>query len=123
MSVDNAIQQIVRESGRLDIVIHNAGQVVLAMRRPNVRAVCTALRRTSGRQTGSYPQTLVLYRMRPGVSAGRLRRRAGRVRYSCLKEAAGEEALMQIQWCCGDEKDLGNRWWSEPERSAVLVGL
>ena len=32
----------------------------------------------------------------------------GRVRYSCLKEAAGEEALMQIQWGCGDEKDLGN---------------
>jgi len=26
-------------------------------------------------------------------------RRAGRVRYSCLKEAAGEEASMQIQWC------------------------
>ena len=25
--------------------------------------------------------------------------RAGRVRYSCLKEAAGEEASMQIQWC------------------------
>ena len=35
--------------------------------------------------------------------------RAGRVRYSCLKEAAGEEAFMQIQWCCGDEKDSGNR--------------
>jgi|CZKD01.1.fsa_nt_gi hypothetical protein len=32
-----------------------------------------------------------------------------RVRYSCLKEAAGEEASMQIQWCCGDEKDSGNR--------------
>src|SRR5271166_420707 len=36
-------------------------------------------------------------------------RRAGRVRYSCLKEAAGEEASMQIQWCCRDEKDSGNR--------------
>jgi hypothetical protein len=35
---------------------------------------------------------------------------AGRVRYSCLKEAAGEEALMQIQCCCGDEKNLWNRW-------------
>src|SRR6266851_8804889 len=23
---------------------------------------------------------------------------------------------MQIQWCYRDEKDLGNRWWSEPER-------
>jgi len=32
----------------------------------------------------------------------------GRVRYSCLKEAAGEEAFMQIQWVCGDEKDLGS---------------
>ena len=44
------------------------------------------------------------------------RRAAGRVRYSCLKEAAGEEASMQIQWCCRDEKDSGNRWWSESER-------
>ena len=33
--------------------------------------------------------------------------RAGRVRYSCLKEAGGEEASMQIQWCCRDEKDSG----------------
>src|SRR5450631_580922 len=33
----------------------------------------------------------------------------GRVRYSCLKEAAAEEASMQIQWCCRDEKDSGNR--------------
>jgi len=32
----------------------------------------------------------------------------GRVRYSCLKEAAGEEAPMQIQWGWGDEKGLGN---------------
>ena len=32
----------------------------------------------------------------------------GRVRYSCLKEAAGEEAPMQIQWGCRDEKGLGN---------------
>src|ERR1035437_26917 len=31
----------------------------------------------------------------------------GRVRYSCLKEAAGEEALMQIQWGCGDGKTGG----------------
>jgi hypothetical protein len=36
-------------------------------------------------------------------------RRAGRVRYSCLKEAAGEESSMQIQWCCGDEKDSEKR--------------
>ena len=36
-------------------------------------------------------------------------RRAGRVRYSCLKEAAGEEASMQIQRCCRDEKDSENR--------------
>ena len=34
----------------------------------------------------------------------------GRVRYSCLKEAAGEESVMQIQWGCGDEKDFGNQW-------------
>jgi hypothetical protein len=33
----------------------------------------------------------------------------GRVRYSCLKEAADKEAAMQIQWRCGDEKDSGNR--------------
>ena len=33
----------------------------------------------------------------------------GRVRYSCLKEAAGEETSMQIQWCRRDEKDSGNR--------------
>jgi hypothetical protein len=56
------------------------------------------------------PQTLVLYRTRPiprrQVGSGGC---AGRVRYSCLKEAAGEEALMQIQWCCRDEKDSGNR--------------
>jgi hypothetical protein len=31
-------------------------------------------------------------------------RRARRVRYSCLKEAVGEEASMQIQWCCRDER-------------------
>ena len=59
---------------------------------------------------GSDPETLVLYRTRPiprrQVGSGG---RAGRVRYSCLKEAAGEEALMQIQWCCRDEKDSGNR--------------
>jgi hypothetical protein len=36
-------------------------------------------------------------------------RRAGRVRYSCLKEAAGEEVFMQLQWCCCDAKDWGNR--------------
>jgi len=36
-------------------------------------------------------------------------RRGRRVRYSCLKEAAGEEASMQIQWCCRDEKHSGNR--------------
>src|SRR6202140_5464299 len=40
----------------------------------------------------------------------------GRVRYSCLKEAAAEEAPMQIQWGCGDEKGLGNECWSESER-------
>jgi len=44
----------------------------------------------------------VLYRMRPiprrQVGSGR---RAGRVRYSCLKEAARGEALMQIEWCWG----------------------
>jgi hypothetical protein len=27
--------------------------------------------------------------------------RVGRVRYSCLKEAAGGEAFMQIEWCWG----------------------
>src|SRR5271165_6412571 len=65
-----------------------------------------------GRQTGNYPETLVLYRTRPiprrQVGSGG---RAGRGRYSCLKEAAGEEALMQIQWCGRGEKDSGNRTW------------
>jgi hypothetical protein len=55
-------------------------------------------------------QTLVLYRTRPiprrQVGSGR---RAGRVRYSCLKEAACGEALMQIEWCWGDEKGVGRR--------------
>ena len=45
-----------------------------------------------------YRQTLVLYRMRPTVSVqvgwGSF---VGRVRYSCLKEAAHVEAFMQIQ--------------------------
>jgi hypothetical protein len=39
-------------------------------------------------------------------------RRAGRVRYSCLKEAAGGEAFMQIQWCWGYEKGFGSKYWS-----------
>src|SRR6202790_4831663 len=58
-------------------------------------------------------QTLVLYRTRPTprrqVGSGRC---AGRVRYSCLKEAARGEALMQIEWFWGDEKGLGNREWN-----------
>jgi hypothetical protein len=62
------------------------------------------------RQPGRYPETLVLYRMRPvvgwQVDSGR---RVGRVRYSCLKEAAGEEAPMQIEWCWNDEKGFGKR--------------
>jgi threonine aldolase len=33
-----------------------------------------------------------------------------------LKEAAGEEAFMQIQWCFGSERDSGNRYWGESER-------
>jgi hypothetical protein len=65
------------------------------------------------RLTGNYPETLVLYRMRPiirvQVGSGR---RAGRVRYSCLKEAARGEGFMQIQWCWGDEKGFGRRYWS-----------
>jgi hypothetical protein len=55
-------------------------------------------------------ETLVLYRMRPIVSgqvgSGSC---AGRVRYSCLKEAARGEALMQIEWCWSDEKSFGNK--------------
>jgi len=45
------------------------------------------------------PETLVLYRMRPirraQVGSGR---GAGRVRYSCLKEAARGYAVMHIEW-------------------------
>ncbi len=64
----------------------------------------------SCRPTGSCPETLVLYRMRPiartQVGSGR---RAGRVRYNCLKEAARGEALMQIEWCWGNGKGFGKR--------------
>ena len=60
-----------------------------------------------------WPETLVLYRTRPiprrQVGSGRC---AGRVRYSCLKEAARGEALMQIEWFWGDEKGLGHREWN-----------
>ena len=46
----------------------------------------------------SYPETLVLYRTRPTEEwRAEFRRRAGRVRYSCLKEATGGGASMQIQ--------------------------
>jgi hypothetical protein len=61
-------------------------------------------------QSPSRPETLVLYRMRPIVSgqvgSGSC---AGRVRYSCLKEAARGEALMQIEWCWSDEKSFENK--------------
>jgi hypothetical protein len=32
-----------------------------------------------------------------------------------LKEAAGGDAIMQIEWCWGDEKDFEKREWSEEE--------
>ena len=68
------------------------------------------------RLRGSYPETLVLYRMRPiartQVGSGR---RAGRVRYNCLKEAARGEAVMQIEWGWGEEKGFGEREWNEEE--------
>ena len=56
----------------------------------------------------------VLYRMRP-ISLAQVGSgcRAGRVRYSCLKEAARGEAVMQIQWCRLDEKGIGEKSWSE----------
>ena len=52
----------------------------------------------------------VLCRMRPIIraqvgSGGR----AGRVRYSCLKEAARGAGFMQIEWYWGDEKGFGKR--------------
>jgi hypothetical protein len=61
-----------------------------------------------------WPETLVLYRMRP-ISLAQVGSgcRAGRVRYSCLKEAARGEAVMQIQWCRLDEKGIGEKSWSE----------
>ena len=52
------------------------------------------------------PETLVLYRTRPHDSRTYLPTYYGRVRYSCLKEAAGGEAFMQIQWCWGLSKGL-----------------
>src|ERR1700730_834381 len=51
-----------------------------------------------------WPETLVLYRMRPiiggQVGSGS---RAGRVRYRCLKEAARGGAFMQGGGCWGEE--------------------
>jgi hypothetical protein len=47
--------------------------------------------------------------MRAQVGSGS---RVGRVRYSCLKEAARGEAFMQIEWCWGDEKGFGKREWN-----------
>jgi hypothetical protein len=78
-----------------------------------------ALSAQSGR-----PQTLVLYRTRP-IWSGRVDfwRRAGRVRYSCSKEAADKEAAMQIQWRCRDEKDLGESVMERTGAQAGLVGL
>jgi hypothetical protein len=38
------------------------------------------------------------------------RSRAGRVRYSCLKEAARGEAFMEIQWCWSYLKGFGKRY-------------
>src|ERR1019366_4903667 len=65
---------------------------------------------------GSWPETLVLYRTGPAVSVPRdSESPAGRVRYSCLKEAARGEAFMQIQWCWVYEKGCGKREWSEQE--------
>ena len=65
---------------------------------------------------GSYPETLVLYRTRPAGLPKPVQLPTRRVRYSCLKEAAGEEAFMQIQWCFGSERESGNRYWGESER-------
>jgi dipeptidyl aminopeptidase/acylaminoacyl peptidase len=48
---------------------------------------------------------------------------AERVRYSCLKEAAGEEACMQIQWCCPYERDCGKRWVELTRAQLRLVRL
>ena len=48
---------------------------------------------------------------------------AGRVRYSCLKEAAGGKALMQIQWCWGDAKGFGNKDRSKKKASVGLFSL
>src|ERR1019366_1774533 len=71
----------------------------------------------------SYPETLVLYRTGPAVSVpGDSESPAGRVRYSCLKEAARGEAFMQIQWCWVYEKGCGKREWSEQERSPDWFG-
>src|ERR1019366_505344 len=72
---------------------------------------------------GSWPETLVLYRTGPAVSVPRdSESPAGRVRYSCLKEAARGEAFMQIQWCWVYEKGCGKREWSEQERSPDWFG-
>src|SRR5580704_14755394 len=48
---------------------------------------------------------------------------AGRVRYSCLKEAARGKALMQIEWCWGDEKGFGNKDRSKKKASVGLFCL
>src|ERR1700739_2600436 len=61
-----------------------------------------------GFPTGSYPENASAVSDAPCLTPEIcLPLTTGRVRYSCLKEA-GEEESMQIQWGCGDEKDLGN---------------
>ena len=58
-----------------------------------------------------------MYRMRPRHSqcAGRVGG-AGRVRYIGLKGAARGEAIMPIQSGWGEERSLGNSYWSWQDR-------
>jgi len=40
-----------------------------------------------------------------------------------LKEAAGGEAFMQIQWCWGYQKGFGNKYGSKKKANAGLISL
>jgi hypothetical protein len=86
----------------------------LCNKKPRLRVGCRW--RANDRQAGSTASGLVPINASAvsdaphGKKAGRFGDVVrGRVRYSCLKEAARGEAIMQIEWCWGDEKGFGKR--------------
>src|SRR5271157_446267 len=98
-----------------------AGMVVILCKRPRIAYPADHL--AGLRLTGSWPQTLVLYRMRPTVSVqvspgGP----AGRVRYSGLKGAARGEALCKFNGPGGCERGSGNSYWSWKQQRQNCFG-